>query len=161
MENLKLHDIPVADTGMLIRRPVAEVFEAIVNPGIITKFWFTKSSGRLEEGKTVEWHWEMYNVSAQVKVIAVKHNGKIEMDWGNDAAGYTRVEWIFTPYENTCTFLQVINSGFTGNGDEIVKRALDSTGGFTWVLAGLKAYLEHNIQLNLVADRFPKGLAHH
>jgi hypothetical protein len=34
-------------------------------------------------------------------------------------------------------------------------------GGFTWVLAGLKAYLEHNIMLNLIADRFPKELREH
>jgi hypothetical protein len=26
------------------------------------------------------------------------------------------------------------------------------------VLAGLKALLEHNVQLNLVPDRFPKGI---
>jgi hypothetical protein len=32
-----------------------------------------------------------------------------------------------------------------------------STEGFTWTLAGLKALLEHNIRLNLVADRFPNG----
>jgi hypothetical protein len=31
-------------------------------------------------------------------------------------------------------------------------------GGFTLVLAGLKALLEHNIRSNLVADRFPEGL---
>jgi uncharacterized protein YndB with AHSA1/START domain len=36
---------------MLIRKPVANVFEAIVNPDITTKFWFTKGSGRLELGK--------------------------------------------------------------------------------------------------------------
>jgi hypothetical protein len=29
------------------------------------------------------------------------------------------------------------------------------------VLAGLKALLEHGIQLNLVADRFPKGIEEH
>jgi hypothetical protein len=33
-----------------------------------------------------------------------------------------------------------------------------STEGFSLVLAGLKAFLEHNIRLNLVADRFPKGI---
>jgi hypothetical protein len=31
----------------------------------------------------------------------------------------------------------------------------DSTEGFTIVLAGLKAWLEFGIRLNLVADRFP------
>ena len=34
-------------------------------------------------------------------------------------------------------------------------------GGFSLVLAGLKALLEHGIQLNLVADHFPDmGEAH-
>ena len=33
----------------------------------------------------------------------------------------------------------------------------DSTEGFTLVLAGLKALLEHNVRLNLVADRHPNG----
>jgi uncharacterized protein (DUF2249 family) len=31
-------------------------------------------------------------------------------------------------------------------------------GGFTMVLAGLKALLEHGIELNLVADHFPNAL---
>jgi hypothetical protein len=52
--------------------------------------------------------------------------------------------------------LQTLVSG----GDDIVKQALDLTGGFTIVLAGLKALLEHHIMLNLIGDRFPKGLEH-
>ena len=35
------------------------------------------------------------------------------------------------------------------------------SGGFTLVLAGLKAFLEHNVRLNLVADRYPKGIEEH
>ena len=58
----------VAKAEMLIRRPVAEVFEAFVNPEITTKFWFTKSSGRLEVGKQVTWEWEMYGASTDVTV---------------------------------------------------------------------------------------------
>jgi hypothetical protein len=60
VDNLQLKQVPIAKTGMLIRRPVAEVFEAFVNPDITTKFWFTKGSGRLEIGKQVQWDWEMY-----------------------------------------------------------------------------------------------------
>jgi len=37
----------------------------------------------------------------------------------------------------------------------------DSTGGFSWVLSGLKAYMEHDIELNLIADRYPKELGSH
>ena len=145
---------------MLIRKPVAEVFEAFMNPEITTRFWFTKSSGRLEAGKQVTWTWEMYNASSLVTVKDVEQNKRILIEW----SGYgspTTVEWIFTPYGNDATFVSITNSGFSGDGDELVKQALDSTGGFTWVLAGLKAYLEHNIMLNLIADRFPKELREH
>jgi len=160
MSNLQLTQIPVAKAEMLIRKPVAEVFEAFMNPEITTKFWFTKSSGRLEAGKQVTWSWEMYNASSQVTVKDVEQNKRILIEW----SGYgspTTVEWIFTPYGNDATFVSITNSGFSGDGDELVKQALDSTGGFTWVLAGLKAYLEHNIMLNLIADRFPKELREH
>jgi hypothetical protein len=44
-----------------------------------------------------------------------------------------------------------------GDGDELVKYATNSTQGFTRTLAGLKAFLEHNVRLNLVADRFPRA----
>jgi uncharacterized protein YndB with AHSA1/START domain len=33
-----------AKAELLIRRPVAEAFEAFVNPEITTRFWFTRSS---------------------------------------------------------------------------------------------------------------------
>ena len=56
MENLQLKQTPVAKAEMLIRRPVAEVFEAFINPTITTKFWFTRSSGRLEPGSQVILH---------------------------------------------------------------------------------------------------------
>jgi uncharacterized protein YndB with AHSA1/START domain len=59
MDNPQLTNVPVMRTGMLIPRPAAEVFEAFVNPDITTQFWFTRSSGRLEPGKQVEWAWEM------------------------------------------------------------------------------------------------------
>jgi uncharacterized protein (DUF2249 family) len=39
-----------------------------------------------------------------------------------------------------------------------VAQALDSTGGFSFVLAGVKAFLEHGIELNLIADHAPDAL---
>jgi uncharacterized protein YndB with AHSA1/START domain len=63
-----LKNAPVVKTQMLIRKPVEDVFEAVVNPAVTTKFWFTRSTGRLEAGKEVRWEWEMYGVSAEVHV---------------------------------------------------------------------------------------------
>lgn len=157
MSTHTLTKIPEAKTGMLIRKPVAEVFEAFIDPAITTQFWFTKSSGRLEVGKEIRWDWEMYNASTNVKVKAIEPNQRIVVQWD----GYkepNEIEWVFTARSDNTTFVSITNRGFTGSGDEVVEQALDSNGGFCWVLAGLKALLEHNIRLNLVGDRFPKDL---
>ena len=149
-------DKAIGKAELLIRKPVAEVFEAFVNPAVTTQFWFTKGSGRLEAGKQITWEWEMYNVSAQVDVKAIEPNKRILIEW-TGYSGLNPVEWVFTPHKNDTTFVSVTESGFTGTDDEIVQQALSSTGGFTMVLAGAKAWLEHKIHLNLVLDRFPEG----
>ena len=160
MDNLRLKQVPVSKTGMLIRKPVADVFEAFINPDITTKFWFTKSSGRLEPGKQVQWEWEMYDVSIPVTATAVESNQRIVIEWPG-YGGLSTVTWTFEPHAEGTTFVSITEAGFTGDGDELVQQATASTQGFTLVLAGLKALLEHNIQLNLVADRYPKGIEGH
>jgi uncharacterized protein YndB with AHSA1/START domain len=160
MDNLQLKRVPITKTGMLIRKPVADVFEAFVNPDITTKFWFTKSSGRLEVGKQVQWDWEMYGISIPVTAKAIEPNRRIVIGWPG-YSGPTTVEWIFTPQNDGTTFVSITETGFTVEGDELVKQVTDSTQGFSLVLAGLKAFLEYNVRLNLVADRYPKGIEEH
>ena len=147
----------IAKTEMLIRKPVAEVFEAFVDPAITTKFWFTKSSGRLEAGKQIRWEWEMYNASTDVNVKVIEPHQRIVVEWMAYGAP-TKIEWIFTSRADDTTFVSIMNSGFQGTEEEIAQQAISSTEGFTFVLAGLKALLEYNINLNLIADRFPNGL---
>ena len=42
-----------------------------------------------------------------------------------------------------------------------VKEAIGSTGGFSLVLAGAKAWLEQGLTLGLIGDRHPKGVPGH
>ena len=160
MDNLQLKHVPITKTGMLVRKPVAEVFEAFVNPDITTKFWFTKSSGRLEAGKQVQWDWDMYGISIPVTAKAIEPNKRIVIEWPG-YGGTTTVEWVFAPQKDGTTFVSISEAGFTGSGDELVKQVTDSTQGFSLVLAGLKSLLEHSVRLNLVADRYPKGIEEH
>jgi uncharacterized protein YndB with AHSA1/START domain len=153
--NSQFKEPPMAKTGMLIRRPVADVFAAFVDPEITTKFWFTKSSGRLEPGKRVKWEWEMYNASTTVDVKAIEPGRRILIEW-DGYSGRTTVEWKFAPQKQD-TFVSITESGWMGDADELVSYVNNSTQGFTWTLAGLKGWLEHNLRLNFVADRFPKG----
>ncbi len=160
MDDLRLTQVPVTNAGMLIRKPVAEVFEAFVNPDVTTQFWFTKSSGRLEAGKQVQWDWEMYGVSIPVTVKTVEPNRRSVIEW----PGYgspTTVEWTFAPQPDGTTFVTIVEAGFTGDGDELVQQVTNSTQGFSLMLAGAKAFLEHGVRLNLVADRCPKGVEDH
>jgi uncharacterized protein YndB with AHSA1/START domain len=154
-------DIIAAEAGMRIRRPVADVFQAIVDPQVTTRFWFTHSSGKLEAGKRVRWEWDMYDQSADIDVDALEENERILMRWpAYEGGGQTTVEWRFTPLPDDITFVTVTNTGFTGDQDAIAKQAVGATGGFTLVLAGMKAVLEHDLELNLVRDRFPEGVEH-
>jgi uncharacterized protein YndB with AHSA1/START domain len=147
----------VAKAEMLIRSPVTRVFDAFVDPEITSKFWFSRGSAKLEEAKTVRWDWEMYGFSAEASVKALEPNKRILVEW-TAYGGPTDIEWVFMPRPDGTTFVSITNSGFSGSPREIATLAVGSTEGFSFVLAGAKALLEHGIQLILVRDRFPDGL---
>ncbi len=152
------NNIPTVETQMLIRKPVKLVFQAFIDPEITTNFWFTKSSGKLEPDKTIIWNWEMYGVSTNVLVKEIIQNERIVTEWGNPA---TKVDYEFIPVTKDSTYVIIKNYGFSETGDKLIQIIKDSTGGFTTVLDGLKAYLEHNIKLNLIGDKFPKEINQH
>jgi uncharacterized protein YndB with AHSA1/START domain len=145
---------PVARTGMLIRRPAGDVFEALVDPATTSKFWFSRGSGRLQPGKVVQWYWDMYGVSAEVTAKVVEPNKRIVIEWPG-YSGPTEVEWTLASQSDGTTFVGVTETGFTGDADQLLKYVADSTQGFTLMLAGLKGLLEHDVKLNLTADRYP------
>ena len=146
-----------AKSELAIRKPIKEVFEAFINPEITTKFWYTHSSGKLKEGADINWTWEMYNLVVPVNVLEIIENQKILIEWGEGNQRST-VLWEFISVNENVTFLTIKNYNFQGNSDALIKQIQDATKGFTFVLSGLKAWLEHNIQLRLVEDAFPKEL---
>lgn len=158
-DGLQLTKVPKVQAAMLIRRPPNEVFEAIVNPGITTKFWFTNSTGRLARGAKVQWAWEMYNISVPVRVKEFEKDSRLVVEMG-DAPDSVTVEWRFERRDGDTTYVVVtiLESGFTfKTGDDMCAWALDQMGGYTEVLAALKALLEHNVVLSLVRDHWPDG----
>ena len=139
------------EAQMLIRKPVEDVFEAFINPEITTHFWFTKSTGKLEEGKTVVWEWEMYGVKNTVHVHQIIQNQLIKTEWGTPLVN---VDYEFRAMEKG-TLVMIKSYGFSQTDEALLKIINDNTGGFTTVLDGCKAYLEHGIDLKLIEDKFP------
>ncbi len=148
---------PVASAQILIRKPVAEVFEALVDPAITSRFWFSKGNGRVEKGERIRWDWEMYGAHTYVDVKEVDTNKRILIEW-NGPENPSTVEWTFEDKGDGTTFVVVKNWNFNGDADELVAQAIDSTGGFTFLLAGLKVFLEHAIEPNFVLDHAPDAL---
>ncbi|ENV32813.1 SRPBCC family protein [Acinetobacter gerneri] len=144
--------MPVIETQMLIRKPVQEVFNAFIDPKLSSKFWFSHSTGKLEQGKTVQWTWEKYQHQAEVVVLAVEQNKLIKILWGSPR---TAVDFIFEEIAPAQTYVKIRNFDLPFQGSELIAYIIDSTGGFTTVLDNLKAYLEHGLELNLVNDKFP------
>ena len=73
----------------------------------------------------------------------------------------TKVDIEFTAILDNSTYVIIKNYGFDLTGEELIAKIKAGTGGFTTVLDGLKAYLEHGINLNLIGDKYPKEITQH
>lgn len=147
MDNIK------AKAGSIVRASPARVFDAIVNPGTMSKYWFTRHDAGLKAGEIVLWyigrHDDAHAFEVHVKELIESKLIRVEW-WGGEH--FTEVTWRFQEAEGGHTHLTIEECGFKGTQDEIVASALDSTGGFNQVIIALKALLEHNVSINVVDD---------
>lgn len=144
---------PAAKAAMLIRKPVQEVFEAMVNPEITSKFWYSKGKGRLDKDEKVVWMWEFYGVSAEVSVEQVEPERSVTFSWGEEDSP-TNVHITFEPRGDNATFISVEETGF-GEDPGLIEKIVGQTDGWTLVMAAMKAYLEQGINIKVVEDRHP------
>jgi len=145
-----------ARAEMVIRKPIDDVFNAFIDPAVTTNFWFTKSTGRLEKGARVDWIWEMYNLTVPVFVKDLEKNLSVTILWGT-GEHESEANFSFESIDENRTFVKIKNYNFKGNDQEVVSKVIDSTGGFSLVLAGLKSWLEHGINLRLIGDKVPSN----
>ena len=136
-----------AKCSILIRRPVAEVFRAFVDPGVITSFWLEATTGPLAKGAQVTWRFLVPGATATVTVTAFEDQRRIAFDW----SGGINVDMTFEPTDKNSTKLTVEAVGFQGKTAEA--SAIDATEGFTIVLCDLKTLLETGRSANLVRDK--------
>ena len=142
-----------AKAKIRVRRTPEEVFTAFADASAMSKFWFTRRDAGLREGASVSWFIGSGEdaISFDVRVKELSRPNRIVIEWENGGA-YTQVVWSIEESAEGDTILSIEESGFTGSRDAIVERALDSTGGFNQVIIAAKAFLEHGVELNVVAD---------
>jgi uncharacterized protein YndB with AHSA1/START domain len=138
---------PKFEVQLKILKPVAEVFEAVVDPGKLSGYFTRTASGRLAEGMTVAWSFPEFPGEFPVKVRKLVPNELIVLEWEAEEGGYdTRIEMAFKPLDGTATMVQIRESGWpdTPRG---VKSSYGNCGGWMHMACCLKAYLEHGINL--------------
>lgn len=65
-----------------VARPVEEVFEAVADPGKLSRYFTTGGAkGRLETGATVRWEFHDYPGAFPVQVIEVVPNERLVFQW--------------------------------------------------------------------------------
>lgn len=148
---------PIAKAQMLIRKPVNEVFEAFVDPEITSKFWFTKGSGRLEEGKSITWEWGQFGVQAAIWVTKIVLNQQISFEWpaGVETDNHRTVNIRLEEKSEEATFVTVEEKEFDVDDEAAIQHIVGQTEGWTLVLSAMKAFLEQRINLNLISDHKP------
>ncbi|MED1203234.1 SRPBCC family protein [Heyndrickxia acidicola] len=131
-------------TKMKILKPANEVFEAIVDPEKIGNFWFSRSSERWEEGKTIALRYDEYNAQGDIKVLEVEENKKMVFSWG----GYgqeTVVTITLKELDRSTTIIEVNESGLKEDDPEIVNKMMGQKEGWVYTLTCLKGYLENGV----------------
>lgn len=143
-----------------IARPVHEVFEAVADPGQLSRYFTTGgASGRLETGATVYWEFADYPGAFPVEVVEVVPDKRIVFRWeagedastegdaGTSGAGYqTTVTVEFEPLQDGRTLVSIAEEGWRST--EAGQRASYSNcEGWTNALCCMKAWLEYGINL--------------
>jgi hypothetical protein len=72
-----------------------------------------------------------------------------------DAVEPNRRILLRSPNPNGTGQAKVVWGSFQGDTPDVEAAAADAIEGFTLALAGMKAWLERGIELNLIADRHP------
>jgi len=132
--------------ALQIMKPVAEVFEAIVDPAKMSNYFISKSSGRMEEGRNLVWRFPEFDMEFPVRTGKIEKDKYISFYW-NDADGTELlVEMTLTPYNNNSTVVSITEKG-RDNDEAGIKWLIGNTEGWANFLACLKAYLEYGINL--------------
>lgn len=131
-------------TKMKISKPVNEVFEAFVDPAKIGNFWFSSSSERWEQGKTITLRYDEYNAEVLIKVKEIELNRKIVFQWGENGEGHT-VTITLIKLDDSSTIVEVNEEGFSENDADFISQILDNKEGWVFMLTCLKAYIEFDV----------------
>jgi len=140
------------NVAIQIQKPAFEVFEAIVNPVLMSNYFISKSSGKMEEGKSLIWNFPEFDADAPVKVGKIIANELITFYWEINGVD-VEVTMLLEQTQDGSTVVRITEKEMDNN-DAGINWLKGNTEGWANFLACLKAYLEYGINLRKGAFGF-------
>ncbi len=139
-------------TAIQILKPVPEVFEAIVDPDKLSKYFISKSSGRMVEGMKIMWQFPEFKEEFPIRAGKITRNEYISFYWEIDGIELL-VEMSLASLGSSSTVVTITEKS-RKNDEAGIKWLQGNTQGWANFLACLKAYLEYGINLRKGAFDF-------
>ncbi len=139
----------ISKASLQIQKPASEVYEAIVNPGIMTNFFISESSGRMKDGVELLWKFPEFPDRYPISKFKLEENKSVSFVWDPE----TIVTFTLEEQADNSTVVHVSEDGKALNEDNL-EWVIQNTGGWSAMLNCMKAYLEYGIQLRKGAYEF-------
>ncbi|MDQ0709348.1 uncharacterized protein YndB with AHSA1/START domain [Arthrobacter woluwensis] len=136
-----------------IARPVADVYEAVADPAILSEYFTTGGAvGRLETGATVQWDFADFPGAVPVTVLRAEPGEAISVRWGaapgtSVEADGTVVDFLFSSVDDGARTKVVVREHTWKPTEDGATAAFGNCMGWTGMLAAMKAWLEHGVRL--------------
>lgn len=135
-----------------VARSCAETYEAVADPEQLSRYFTTGGArGRLAVGSEVTWDFHDFPGRFPVTVLEADPPRRLAIRWGaeeaSDGSGHTTTIFEFAPLDGDTRTLVTITESSWRPTPEGAESAFDNCAGWTEMLLGLKAWVEHGITL--------------
>lgn len=135
-----------------VSRPIAEVYEAVADPKQLSRYFTTGGArGRLESGATVSWDFHDFPGAFPVEVVDAQPPGRLVIRWGGELEGdtfpATVATFTFESLDDDTRTLVTISEESWAPTAEGAQRAFGNCMGWSQMIAALKVWVEHGINL--------------
>jgi uncharacterized protein YndB with AHSA1/START domain len=147
----RLEELRFTVSGRVARSP-ADVYEAVADPEQLSSYFTTGGAkGRLAGGAVVSWDFRDFPGAFPVTVVEAVPPTRIVIRWAgretSDPNGLTTTTFEFEPIDDGTRTLVTITESSWQATTAGAKSAFGNCEGWTGMLAALKAWVEHGINL--------------
>lgn len=133
--------------GLQILKPVAEVFDNIVDPEKMKNYFISQSSGLMKESEVLIWKFAEMEIEFPVTIGKIEKDKYVSFYWDGAMDGeQTLVEINLQEVSTDITFV-VVTEKSKSNNETGIKWLKSNTEGWANFLACMKAWIEYGVHL--------------